>query len=170
MAALTDDGGGLDGVRSALAAVQGREVFAGAADRLHGLAVELDDVAAELRGQAEAIEDDPERLAWIGDRRAQLRELRRKYGDSLAEVLAFHGEAEERLGELEGYEGRAAALDGERVEAVAAVDAEAERVGEARRAAAPRLARAVGDHLRQLAMPRARLDVAVDGGPTLATR
>ena len=165
VAALTDDGGGLDGVRSALAAVQGREVFAGAVDRLHGLAVELDDVAAELRGQAEAIEDDPERLAWIGDRRAQLRELRRKYGDSLEEVLAFHGEAEERLGELEGFEGRAAALEGERTEALAAVDTEAERVGEARRVAAPRLARAVGDHLRQLAMPRARLDVAVGGGP-----
>ena len=74
-------------------------------------------------------------------------------------------EAEERLGELEGYEGRAAALEGERAEALAAVDTEAERVGEARRAAAPRLARAVGDHLRQLAMPRARLEVEVGGGP-----
>ena len=56
---------------------------------------------------------------------------------------------------------------GERAEALAAVDTEAERVGEARRVAAPRLARAVGDHLRQLAMPRARLDVEVERRPAL---
>jgi DNA repair protein RecN (Recombination protein N) len=165
VAALTDDGGALDGVRLALAAVQGRAVLGASGERLHALAAELDDVAADLRATGEAIEDDPERLAWIGERRAQLRELRRKYGDTLADVLAFQAEAEARLAELEGYEARAARLDGERAEAQRAVAAAAGAVAEARRAEAPKLAAAVQRHLRALAMPRARLEVTVGEEP-----
>jgi DNA repair protein RecN (Recombination protein N) len=161
--ALAEEGGALDGLRTALAAVQGREAFAAASERLHAAAVELDDVAAWLRDAGEAIDDDPERLFWIGERRALLRELRRKYGDSLADVLAFHAEASERLRELEGYEDRAASLEAERVAALVDEASAAEAVARARRAAAAPLAAAVQAHLRELAMPRARIEVVVDG-------
>ncbi len=57
---------------------------------------------------AESLEDDPERLAEVRARRQLLRELRRKYGDTLADVIAFAGDAQARLEELESYEERAA--------------------------------------------------------------
>jgi DNA repair protein RecN (Recombination protein N) len=161
VAMLVDDGGGLDAVRSALGLVQARSPFAAAAERLRSLAVELDDVAAMVRDGGEAIEDDPERLAWIDERRALLRELRRKYGERLADVLAFREEAEARLAELEGYEARAATLEADRDQVLAAAAEEAGRVGKARRAAAPDLATAVATHLRRLAMPRASVEVTV---------
>jgi DNA repair protein RecN (Recombination protein N) len=161
VAALVDDGGGLDSVRSALTQVQLRPPFADAAARLRSLTAELDDVAAALRDGGEAIEDDPERLAWIEERRALLRELRRKYGERLADVIAFRDEAADRLAELESYEARAAALAGEREQVLAAMADAAARVGSARRAAAPRLATAVAGHLRRLAMPRATVEVTV---------
>ena len=43
--------------------------------------------------------------------------LRRKYGDSLADVIAFRDETEQRLAELEGYEQRVARLERERRDA-----------------------------------------------------
>lgn len=161
VAALSDDDGALDGVHAALAALQARPPFAEAAARLQEVALELDDVAAGVRDAGEAIEDDPARLAWLGERRHLLRELRRKYGDTLADVLAYGEGAAARLAELEGFEGRAAVLEAERAAAVADEAAAAATVGAARRAAAPDLAAAVAEHLRTLAMTRARVEVTV---------
>ena len=52
-------------------------------------------------------------------RRQQLRDLCRKYGDDVAEVLAYRDEAARRLAELEGFDQRAAELDAARAAAVA---------------------------------------------------
>ena len=90
------------------------------------MSAELDDVATDLRAHGEGIEEDPERLAAIRERRQLLQDLRRKYGDDLAEVIAYHAEAEHRLDELERYEQRAAELDEGRAHALA----EARRGGE----------------------------------------
>ena len=160
-AALTDEGGALDGSRSALAALAGRAPFRVHETRLRALIAELDDVAAEVRTAGDGIDEDPERLAALRDRRQLLRELRRKYGETLAEVLAYGDEVRARLAELEGYEGRVAALEGERHRGLATEAAAAAAVAAARRAAAPKLARAVARHLGALAMPRARIEVTV---------
>jgi DNA repair protein RecN (Recombination protein N) len=166
LASLSGDGGALDGLRAAVADLERHGPFADLAGRLRSLAVELDDAAGELRDAAEGLEEDPERLAAVRERRHRLHELRRKYGDTLAGVLAFGEEAAARLAELEGWEARAAALEEER-RSVSAVEAlAAAAVAAARRDAAPRLAEAVRANLAALAMPRARVEVSVAGpGP-----
>jgi DNA repair protein RecN (Recombination protein N) len=165
-AALLDDAGALDAVGTAIAALAGRSPFAELESRLRAIGAELADVGADVRDTGERIEEDPERLAAVHARRQRLVELRRKYGDTLADVIAFLDDAETRLAELEGYEQRAAALDAERVAALADEALAAADVAAARRAAAPPLAAAVASHLAELAMPRARVEVVVDGaGP-----
>ena len=158
---LTGDGGGQDGLAAALAAVSGRTPFAGVEGRLLAVQAELSDLASELRDVGESIVDDPERLAEVRARRQLLHELTRKYGESLAEVIAYGEDLSARLADLEAYEDRARDLDRRRAEAVAAVDAASALVGEARRAAAPGLAAATQSHLGALAMPKAVLGVAV---------
>ena len=158
---LTGEGGGQDGLAAALAAVAGRAPFATVEGRLLAVQAELSDLASELRDVGESIVDDPERLAEVRARRHLLHELTRKYGESLAEVIAYGAELSERLADLEAYEERARELDRRRSEAVAAVDAASSRVGEARRGAAPGLAAATQSHLAALAMPKAVLGVAV---------
>ncbi|MCU1346831.1 MAG: recN, partial [Acidimicrobiia bacterium] len=59
VALLTDDGGALDVLGSAQAQLGGRAPFAGSASRLKAAAADVDDIAAELRDAAEAIEEDP---------------------------------------------------------------------------------------------------------------
>jgi DNA repair protein RecN (Recombination protein N) len=164
--ALLDEGGAADAVHLALAALTDRPAFAELAERLRSLAAELADAGADARALGESVEEDPERLALVQARRAQLRDLRRKYGETLADVLAFADDARARLAELESHDARAATLDAQRVEALEAVEAAAAVVAKARRKAAPKLAAEVEVRLRELAMPRAEVRVSVDGpGP-----
>jgi DNA repair protein RecN (Recombination protein N) len=163
VASLSADAGAADGLGRAIAAVAGRPPFAGVEARLRSVDAEVTDLAAELRAVGEAIVDDPERLAAIRERRQLLRDLRRKYGDTLAEVLAFADEASARLAELEQHDRRASELDAARQQAAEAEAAAAAEVAAARRSAAGPLAAAVEANLRELAMARARLEVSVDG-------
>ncbi len=163
--ALRGDGGGSESVSAALQAVANRRPFEELETRLRGVLAELDDVAAELRGITDSIDEDPQRLSEIRERRQLLRDLRRKYGDDVAEVMAFHAEAEDRLRELEQYDQRAAALDGDRRAALADERRAAVAVGVRRRAVAPQLAAAVEQRLRQLAMPNAAVAIEVGEHP-----
>jgi len=160
---LDADGSAATAISQALAALEGRAPFADLEVRLRSVMAELADVAAEVRDLAEGIEDDPERLALLRERRAMLRELRRKYGDDLAEVTAFADESSERLAELRSHDERAAGLDAQRAKLLTKLEKEQARVRAARVAAAPRLAKAVEQHLVGLAMASARLAVEVDG-------
>jgi DNA repair protein RecN (Recombination protein N) len=163
--ALRGEGGTADSLAAALGVLGHREPFDPIVARLRGVAAELDDVAAELRSQTEAIEEDPERLAAIRERRQLLVDLRRKYGADLAEVMAFHAETEQRLRELERYDARAAELDAARRDALADERRAAEAVGRQRRSAAPAIAAAVEERLRELAMPNAAIAVEVGEHP-----
>jgi DNA repair protein RecN (Recombination protein N) len=161
--ALAGEGGGLDAVASALGALDGRAPFNDAVGRLKGLSAELTDVASEVRDLAESIEEDAERLGEIRARRQLLRELRRKYGATLADVLDYQAEAEGRLDELMSHDRRAAELDRRRDAALARLAEAQATVRAAREAVAPKLAKAVQQHLAELAMPKARLGMQVDG-------
>ncbi|HTZ07973.1 MAG TPA: DNA repair protein RecN [Acidimicrobiales bacterium] len=159
-----DEGGGgaaVDRLGAARAVLDGRAPLAELSERLAALQAEAADAASELRRVVETWGDDPERLAQVRARRQLLRELSRKYGEGPAGVLAYATEARARLAELDATEERAAAWEDRRRRAEADEAAAAAVVGAARRAAAPRLAAAVQKRLRALAMPRARLEVAV---------
>ena len=145
----------------ARAALDGRGPLATLAGRLAGLQADASDAASELRHVVETWEDDPVRLEQVRTRRHLLRELARKYGEGSAGVLAFAEEARRRVGELDSAEERAGTIRAQ-LETVAAEVAVAEAtVGAMRRRAAPKLAAAVEERLRSLAMPQARLEVTV---------
>ena len=94
--------------------LSGRAPYRALADRLADVLVELDDVGSTVRDTGEQIADDPERLEVVRARRQLLRDLRRKYGDTLADVQRFHREVAARVASLESYEQRAAEIDDER--------------------------------------------------------
>jgi DNA repair protein RecN (Recombination protein N) len=161
-AALADEGGAADAVGQALTELTGRAAFGTVADRVHTLAADIADVAADLRAAGESIVEDPERLALVQARRQLLTALRRKYGDSLADVIAFSADVRERLAALESYESRAAALEDERAGAAADLARVEAEIGEARRRHAPALAAAVAAQLPDLALGGATFDVEID--------
>lgn len=158
---LNDDDGALDMVNAALAALDHRSPLADLAERLKNAAVDLADIAGEIRDRADSIDDDPDRLGEVTERRQLLRNLRRKYGDTLADVIEFHTITAERLTELRGYDEAVERLELDRLGAAAAEAEAARTVGSCRRAAAARLAASVQAVLRTLAMPHAEVVVSV---------
>jgi DNA repair protein RecN (Recombination protein N) len=154
-----------DALGATIAALAGREPFADLAKRAHGLQAEVAELAHDVRVAGEGVTADPGRLAAVRERRQHLRDLCRKYGASIAEVLTYADEARARLAELEGRDARAAALDRDRVAAEQAVTEAASFLTRARRSVASPLAKAVTEHLHDLAMPNAMFSVDVEPAP-----
>ncbi|MCJ7672837.1 MAG: DNA repair protein RecN [Acidimicrobiia bacterium] len=159
------ENGGLEAVGTAVTALANRRPFAGLEERLRAVQAELADLESELRLTVENIADDPARVEEVRSRRRLLRELVRKYGETLTDVLAFAAESRRRLAELEGYDARAAELEAAGAEADTRARAAASTLSAARRAAGPALAAAVSGHFAELAMPAADLEVQVEPGP-----
>jgi len=156
------EGPAVDALGVAVAALDGRAPFAALELRLRGAQGELSDIEQELRREVERVDDDPGRVEAVRARRHQLHELSRKYGSTLAEVIAYGADAGARLGELARYEERAAELEEHRRAHEAAARQAADALSAARRAAAPPLSAAIVEHLRELAMPNATLEVLVE--------
>ena len=165
VASLAEESGATDNLGTAVSALSHKEPFAGFVTRLKALQGELEDISADIRDEAESIEENPARLDAVRQRRQLLVDLRRKYGDSLVEVIKFGEESAERLAELESFEARAATLDQEREVAVRKLEAAQSVVGKARRDGAGPLAQQVQKHLRTLAMAHAVIDVSVGQDP-----
>lgn len=172
VALLTDEGGAIDVLGKAAAELAGRGPFEAAQVRLRDAQAEVTDLVADVRALGESIEDDPEKLAAVRERRQLLVDLRRKYATAaldalpagsgtLDDVIAYHAAVDARIAALEGNDATAASLQHELAAAQARVDGLAAAVGSARRAAGPRLARAVEFNLAELAMASARIEVAV---------
>ena len=165
VASLSEESGATDNLGNAVSALSNKEPFAGFVSRLKALQSELEDLSADIRDEADSIEENPSRLDDVRQRRQLLVDLRRKYGDSLEEVIAFGEESATRLAELESFEARAATLDQERAVAVRKLEAAQAVVGKARRDGAAPLAQQVQKNLRTLAMAHAVIDVSVGQDP-----
>ncbi len=164
-----EDAGGamlLAAAETALGAAEGvDEELDALTVRARGLAVELGDLAGELRSYLDLIEAEPGRLEVVEERLAALDRLQRKHGGTVDAVLE-HAErcrAEiERLanaGELaEELERRLGAAEARRSELAATL-------GAARRKAAASLEARVGEELAGLAMEGASLEVAISDHP-----
>ncbi|MBA2607538.1 MAG: DNA repair protein RecN [Actinobacteria bacterium] len=160
---LNDEDGATDRLRAALGAITNRSPFDEVGERLRSGLAELDDVAGELRDAAETIDDDPEELARVRARRQLFVELRRKYGESLNDVIRYGEQARRRLEMLRGYEAEVERLRRVRDDAVAAERVAAEAIAQARHEHAPAASAAVQTHLRELALPRATVEISVNG-------
>jgi DNA repair protein RecN (Recombination protein N) len=148
--------------RALLDGVRDHDTEAGdLADRLAEVSYLLSDVAADVASYASRIETDPVRLAAVSERRAALTALTRKYGDTIDEVLAWSAASATRLLELDGTDERIDRLRVERTDLREQLGAVAAELSGLRVEAAQRLAAEVTDELTRLAMPNARLSVAV---------
>ena len=120
----------------------------------------VEDAAATLRNFAGKVTASPERLGEIEDRLAALDRLKRKYGDTLAGVLAFGQDAAEKLADLENRDARLAELEKESTIAAAKYIVQARKLSAARAAAAKKLATLAERQINELAM-QARFEVMV---------
>ena len=132
------------------------------AERLEDARATVDDVAFELRAYLDRIEADPVRLEEVEERLAVLDRLKRKYGPTLEEVLVFQERVENELKLLDSSDDQIAELERSLEEASADYARRAKELSDARRKAAKALAVQTMAELRDLALPKARLEIAID--------
>jgi DNA repair protein RecN (Recombination protein N) len=112
--------------------------------------VELSEIARALSNYAERLDLDPEQLAALEQRVSLFETLKRKYGGSIAEVIAFGERAAERMRKIEGRDAELERL----AQQIENVRAQMDRVGEAlrklRAKAAPKLSENIRRNLQDL--------------------
>lgn len=129
--------------------------------RCRTLALEAEDLAAELRRCGEGLDAEEGELQRLEERLAEIERLCRKHGGELDAVLAYAEQGKARREQLLGAEaaaGRAAAQVGA---AQAELQGHVQALRGARRKAAPKLEAAMSKQLAALAMPEARFTVAL---------
>ena len=120
------------------------------------------DVSHSLRDYMDGIELDPHRLQQVEDRLALIDSLKRKYGSTLDEVIAFGERAAVELEELDDYEGRTERLRQEEEALRKEIAARSLALSEARRGACRALERQVAQHLDELFTGRASFRIQLE--------
>jgi DNA repair protein RecN (Recombination protein N) len=137
--------------------------------RLAEASVLLADVGAELTAYLEGLDADPEALAAVLARQAELKQLTRKYAADVDGVLAWASNASERLAGLDTSEEALAELAKRRTELAGELARHAEALTAQRITAADDLSKAVTEELGGLAMPHSVIEVTVRPKPTETT-
>ncbi len=131
-------------------------------ERLNDSLFLLEELAADVREYGDGLESDPAQLEAIADRISLIRQLKRKYGADIAEILSFADEAEQELARLTGSEVDADVLAArERSLAEQVVDLAVALSGQ-RRAAAERLAAGVERSISELNMGSAEFAISLE--------
>ncbi|MBD3292571.1 MAG: DNA repair protein RecN [Armatimonadia bacterium] len=136
--------------------------LAPAASALVDAVEQAEDAARAMRHYLEAMQEDPERIDEVEARLNLIGGLKRKYGDTVREILQHRDEAQAEIDELEGAEQSAEELQA-RIEALEnEAGRRAEALSGSRREMGHRLAERVEKELQPLGMDRARFDVSVE--------
>jgi DNA repair protein RecN (Recombination protein N) len=125
----------------------------------------LEDVAAFLRNYVGKLEANPMRLEEIEDRLALIDRLKRKYGASVEDILAYAAEVRQNLASLEHADERREAVRKELAKAAAEYRKAAETLSEKRREAARRFVKLVREELAQLGMEKTRIEIQFERAP-----
>ena len=136
------------------------------AERISSACFEIEDMEACLAEYVEAIPSDQGRIEQIAARLALIRQLQRKYGASVEEVLAFAEQTEQELQVLEGIELELAGVEQELQRLEGELRQQAASLSQARMQAGKRLAAAMQAELVSLSFKQAFFEVAVQADST----
>ena len=112
--------------------------------------VELSEIARALSAYAERLDLDPEQLAALEQRVSLFETLKRKYGGSIAEVIAFGERAAERMRKIEGRDIELERLAKEIENVRAQMNSAGQALRKMRAKAAPKLSENIRRNLRDL--------------------
>ncbi|MFC0214219.1 DNA repair protein RecN [Paenibacillus chartarius] len=122
---------------------------------------QLEDAAYQLRNYRETIEFNPARLDQIESRLDVINTLRRKYGESIGDMLAYLAKIEREVGTIENKDDILQKLQGNARKLLAELSRHAAELSDRRRLVAVQLAAAIESELRDLHMERTKFEVGI---------
>jgi len=138
------------------------ESFKESLAQLESARITVEDVATTLRDFADGMDASPERLSEVEDRLAAIDKLRRKYGKTLDDVLAFREDVATKLSDIENKDELLAELRKQLAAAASKYLDEARTLSKRRYEMARKLEKTVESEINDLAM-RAKFKIEVSG-------
>lgn len=136
--------------------------FSPLAQSLHGARITLEETARELRRRLDRLDADPDRLGRIEDRLAAIEKLKRKYGATIEQILAFGEQVRAQIAEQESGEDSMVRLQEEQQRLASEYEDLAAGLSQKRKEGAARLEKPVEKELAALAMDRTRFQIAFE--------
>ena len=121
----------------------------------------LHELQAELSHYADKVDIDPAQLTELEERLNLIHTLKRKYGATLAEVIAFGAEARTKLHALESRDAELARLNAALQKLESEILSSGKKLSAARKKVIPPLAKAVSKQLADLGFQQSKFDVAI---------
>lgn len=121
--------------------------------------LELQDLEQNLTDYADELDIDPAEAASLEERVNVVETLKRKYGPSLADVLARRDAAAERLDTIENRGEKLETLERELATCREALDAAGKALGTIRKKGAPKLAKEISSQLKDLGFKQSSFEV-----------
>lgn len=142
-----------------LARIDGR--YRQLTERLTDMNYQLYDIIEEIRKEKDHIEYEPGEIEEIEDRISVIRELKRKYGDSIENILQYLSRIEQEYDRLSHYEESTRKLEQEAAESKERLQQSADQVTDLRRRAAFLLESGITEHFADLEMKHTRFAVSI---------
>lgn len=153
----------IEGAARALSSAAGlSEEISQAADQLSELHFAADDAVERIRDLRDGFDFSPEALDEVESRLDVIYRLKKKYGNTVSDMLAYLEHCKAELDDIEFSADRAEKLEQELEQARADAKTAGMELSQQRKAAAERLAQRVQSELAQLDMPKVRFQVAFE--------
>ncbi|MBP1155147.1 MULTISPECIES: DNA repair protein RecN [unclassified Paenibacillus] len=161
---LYDGNKGLDAVRRAMQKLQDIAVLdpsklQALTEQVQSAYYQLEDATYQIRDYRDEIEFNPSRLDFIEQRMDTISSLRRKYGDTVSDILAYGEKIEQELDMIENKDEKLLQLEKQEQVALAALQRIADDLTGLRKSVADRLAAEIVAELRDLHMERTQFQV-----------
>ena len=121
----------------------------------------LRDLQSDLSHYGDKLDIDPARLQQLEDRLNLIQSLKRKYGGSLEQVVAFGDQARQKLGHLEGRDAELGRINAELDKNQAELKRLGAELSAQRREIIPKLCKAVVQQLADLGFTQSHFDVSI---------
>ena len=166
LGAINGDGGGSDGISAARRLMANvseyGDDYSSVSDRLDAVLAELQDIADTLSDMADGLEFDEADARRVEDRLDLIRNLKKKYGATVDEILAFRAKAGEEFDLLSDSEAVAEKLTKRLEELDESIFGECVKLTELRKNNAENFCRDVESELKSLNISGARFEVRFD--------
>lgn len=129
------------------------------AQRIESAAIELDDVASEIKDKLFEAQADPIELERLNERKAQIKSLKRKYGLSIEDILQRLSEFKDSLDALIDAEDGLNKLEKQKTQVLQNVETLCQQIHEKRLAGATKVKEGLERELKDLGMGGSRFEV-----------
>ena len=161
-----DDKGAIDLLTEAAQAVTGLAKYDASVKNLveqaEATVAQADDLSRALRNYRDSVEHDPARLQQIDERLDLIFRLKRKYGETIEDILQYGENAAAELATISHSEERIEELRKQEAQLLKEIAKLAGDLARARRDAGERLAREIEAQLQDLGMAKAKFGVALE--------